>query len=80
VDVPLLLMNSFNTDADTHAILRKYGACKASITSFNQSQYPRILRDTMSPAPESYSDKDGWYPPGHGDLCVHLIRSLCPII
>ena len=39
VDVPLVLMNSFNTDEDTHKILRKYTQIKVSIHTFNQSRY-----------------------------------------
>ena len=36
VDVPLVLMNSFNTDSDTEKILRKYGKAKCHISTFNQ--------------------------------------------
>jgi len=43
--VPLVLMNSFNTDEDTEKILRKYGKVKVNIHTFNQSRYPRINRE-----------------------------------
>ncbi len=36
VDVPLVLMNSFNTDEDTHALLRKYSGNRVTVKSFNQ--------------------------------------------
>jgi UDP-N-acetylglucosamine pyrophosphorylase len=38
-DVPLVLMNSFNTDEDTEKILRKYSQMKIKIHTFNQSRY-----------------------------------------
>ena len=41
-NVPLVLMNSFNTDEDTHKIIRKYSGFNVSIHTFNQSRYPRI--------------------------------------
>jgi UTP--glucose-1-phosphate uridylyltransferase len=75
VDVPLLLMNSFNTDEDTAAVLHKYAGCATTIKSFNQSKFPRMYRDTMQPAPKTYGDKEGWYPPGHGDLYRSLADS-----
>ncbi|XP_012941896.1 UTP--glucose-1-phosphate uridylyltransferase [Aplysia californica] len=76
VDVPLVLMNSFNTDEDTHKILRKYSQIKVSIHTFNQSRYPRINRDTLMPMARSFSESDeGWYPPGHGDVYYSLYNS-----
>ena len=50
-NVPLVLMNSFNTDEDTMKIIRKYSGFNISIQTFNQSCYPRISRDTLMPAP-----------------------------
>jgi UTP--glucose-1-phosphate uridylyltransferase len=38
-DVPLVLMNSFNTDEDTKKILQKYNHCRVKIYTFNQSRY-----------------------------------------
>lgn len=74
VDVPLLLMNSFNTDEDTEVVVRKYGEhCK--IERFNQSQFPRLFKDTLKPAPTNFTDKDAWYPPGHGDFYRSLQAS-----
>jgi len=37
-NVPLVLMNSFNTDEDTHKILRKYAMMNIEIHTFNQSR------------------------------------------
>eukprot|EP00061_Rhincodon_typus_P015677 g43482.t1 len=36
-DVPLVLMNSFNTDEDTKKILQKYRQSRVKIYTFNQS-------------------------------------------
>ncbi|XP_065062336.1 UTP--glucose-1-phosphate uridylyltransferase-like isoform X1 [Rhopilema esculentum] len=68
-DIPLVLMNSFNTDKDTQKSLRKYGSCRVKIFSFEQSQFPRISKDSLRPivADLNSEDLEHWYPPGHGD-------------
>lgn len=48
-NVPLVLMNSFNTDEDTQKIIRKYQGLQVEIYTFHQSCYPRINRDTLLP-------------------------------
>ncbi len=48
-DVPLVLMNSFNTDEDTQKIISKYSGFKVRILTFNQSRYPRIHKETLMP-------------------------------
>ena len=71
VNVPLVLMNSFNTDEDTQKIIRKYRGLQLEIHTFNQSCYPRINRDTLLPIATSADvkkDPEAWYPPGHGDF------------
>jgi UTP--glucose-1-phosphate uridylyltransferase len=76
VDVPLILMNSFNTDEETKRIIRKYTDHQVTIRTFNQSRYPRISRDSMLPIPRTPDDDPShWYPPGHGDLFESLARS-----
>ncbi|KAI0320904.1 UTP--glucose-1-phosphate uridylyltransferase-domain-containing protein [Amylostereum chailletii] len=76
VDVPLILMTSFNTHEDTLRIIKKYANQQLRITTFNQSRYPRILKETLLPAPKSANDdKKNWYPPGHGDLYNALLHS-----
>ncbi|KAL1953933.1 hypothetical protein VTO42DRAFT_2011 [Malbranchea cinnamomea] len=76
VNVPLVLMNSFNTDDDTQSIIKKYEGHNIDIITFNQSRYPRILRDSLLPAPKSYdSPISDWYPPGHGDVFESLYNS-----
>lgn len=70
-DVPLVLMNSFNTDEDTEKIVRKYKGLQVKIYTFNQSCFPRISRDSLLPIPKDYNvdaNIEAWYPPGHGDF------------
>lgn len=75
-NVPLLLMNSFNTHDDTQTIVEKYQNSNIEIHTFNQSQYPRLVVDDFLPLPsKGRTDKDGWYPPGHGDVFPSLMNS-----
>ncbi|XP_043603442.1 UTP--glucose-1-phosphate uridylyltransferase isoform X1 [Bombus pyrosoma] len=70
-NVPLILMNSFNTDDDTQRIIRKYKGIDVDIHTFNQSCYPRINRDSLLPTAKHCDvndDIEAWYPPGHGDF------------
>ncbi|KAM3328046.1 UTP-glucose-1-phosphate uridylyltransferase isoform X1 [Capsicum galapagoense] len=74
--VPLLLMNSFNTHDDTLKIVEKYANSNIDIHTFNQSQYPRLVTEDFTPLPcKGNSGKDGWYPPGHGDVFPSLMNS-----
>ncbi|KAJ1377376.1 UTP--glucose-1-phosphate uridylyltransferase [Sesbania bispinosa] len=74
--VPLLLMNSFNTHDDTQKIIEKYQNSNIEIHTFNQSQYPRLVVDDFLPLPsKGHTGKDGWYPPGHGDVFPSLMNS-----
>ncbi|KAI3502741.1 hypothetical protein L1887_31007 [Cichorium endivia] len=74
--VPLLLMNSFNTHDDTQKIVEKYSGSKIEIHTFNQSQYPRLVTEDFLPLPtKGVAGKDGWYPPGHGDVFPSLMNS-----
>jgi len=69
VNVPFVLMNSFNTDQDTANVIKKYEGHKIEILTFNQSKYPRVLKDSLLPAPKSSESQiSDWYPPGHGDV------------
>ncbi|KAK7692934.1 hypothetical protein QCA50_004575 [Cerrena zonata] len=76
VDVPLILMTSFNTHDDTLRIIKKYANQQLRIVTFNQSRYPRIHKETLLPLPKTADDDKGkWYPPGHGDLYNALYQS-----
>lgn len=69
--VPLVLMNSFNTDEDTQKVIRKYQGFQVKTYTFNQSRYPRVNKESLMPVAKSAganADLDAWYPPGHGDF------------
>ncbi|XP_030208485.1 UTP--glucose-1-phosphate uridylyltransferase isoform X1 [Gadus morhua] len=78
-DVPLVLMNSFNTDEDTKKILQKYTHHRVKIHTFNQSRYPRINKESLLPIASDLGMKganaDAWYPPGHGDIYASFHNS-----
>lgn len=66
-NVPLILMNSFNTDERTKKIIKKYN----DIKTVKQSAFPRISSENLMPI----SGDEVWYPPGHGDVFFTLIKS-----
>jgi len=74
--VPLILMNSFNTHDDTLKVITKYTNVKEPIRTFNQSRFPRIIKDSLLPmAKDPQGDLEDWYPPGHGDVYRALYNS-----
>ncbi|CAI6373235.1 unnamed protein product [Macrosiphum euphorbiae] len=71
VNVPLVLMNSFNTDKDTEQIIRKYKGLQVEIYTFNQSCFPRVSKESLLPIAHDCDIEgniEAWYPPGHGDF------------
>ena len=48
-DVPLVLMNSFNTEEETKKIIQKYAGFQVQIRTFQQSRYPRFKKDSNLP-------------------------------
>ncbi|XP_046693151.1 UDP-glucose pyrophosphorylase 2a isoform X2 [Silurus meridionalis] len=78
-DVPLVLMNSFNTDEDTKKILQKYTHHRVKIHTFNQSRYPRINKESLLPVATNMGltgeNMEAWYPPGHGDIYTSFYNS-----
>ena len=46
-NVPLVLMNSFNTDKDTKNMIKRYSGQRVEILTFNQSCFPRINKETL---------------------------------
>lgn len=63
--VPLVLMNSFYTHAETD--IEKYKG-RLHIETFQQNKFPRIRKDSELPLDEEKFGRDAWYPPGHGDF------------
>lgn len=76
VNVPFILMNSFNTDEETKRIIQKYTGHNVNILTFNQSRFPRINKDSLLPlSRDPEGEISHWYPPGHGDLFESLYNS-----
>jgi UTP--glucose-1-phosphate uridylyltransferase len=76
VQVPLILMNSFNTDTETKRITQKYLNQDINIMTFNQSRFPRVQKESHLPMPKDHvGDAGDWYPPGHGDLFESIVHS-----
>jgi UTP--glucose-1-phosphate uridylyltransferase len=78
--LPLVLMDSFRTQADTRAALERHPALVHGQTvplSFLQHRVPKVLAHDLSPAPlVAGADPElAWCPPGHGDLYPALVTS-----
>lgn len=74
--IPLVLMNSFSTDADTRAVLEHYPAIQSALpTTMLQHKIPKVLRDSLQPAVWPDDPDLEWCPPGHGDLYAVLVVS-----
>mmetsp|Transcript_4044 Transcript_4044/g.8698 ORF Transcript_4044/g.8698 Transcript_4044/m.8698 type:complete len:561 (+) Transcript_4044:649-2331(+) len=77
VDVPLILMNSFNTDKETKRLLSRYDDRHVSIKTFSQTCFPLLDRSTVTPLASGKFSKQSqsmWYPPGHGDVYTSISR------
>jgi len=75
--IPLIFMNSFNTNEDTLRYLEKYpnlGLFNVPY-SFTQNKYPRITKETMQPFKHPVDSNRNWNPPGHGDIYMAMIIS-----
>ena len=76
IGLPLVLMNSFNTRADTLTALEKYPALKSEIPlDFLQHKVPKINRADLTPARWPQNRDLEWCPPGHGDIYTALVTS-----
>ncbi|HOE91704.1 MAG TPA: UTP--glucose-1-phosphate uridylyltransferase, partial [Candidatus Cloacimonadota bacterium] len=67
--VPIIFMNSFNTQADTLSALAKYENIGKQVCplDFIQNKFPKIRKDNFMPL-ENKDDTLNWNPPGHGDI------------
>jgi UTP--glucose-1-phosphate uridylyltransferase len=75
-DIPLVLMNSFNTDEESTEFLKRYPQLGSGIPlSFLQHKFPKVLKDDLSPAVWPMDPDLEWNPPGHGDIYYALITS-----
>ncbi len=76
-DVPLVLMNSFATQADSLAALEKYPALRRHRIplDFLQHKVPKINQNTLKPVEWPQNPALEWCPPGHGDIYTALVTS-----
>jgi len=74
--VPLILMNSFNTDADSRAVLERYPDLAGPIPStLMQHKVPKVFQDSLAPAEWPANPDLEWCPPGHGEVYIALATS-----
>jgi UTP--glucose-1-phosphate uridylyltransferase len=74
--LPLVLMNSFRTRADSRKVLARYPELAGDLPAdFLQHQVPRITKDAGAPAVWPANPEHEWCPPGHGDLFPALVSS-----
>lgn len=74
VEVPLLFMDSYNTQEDSQVELKKVGFHQKVGSTFLQHKVPRLVRETLEPLTAS-SSKEEWCPPGHGDIYFTLLET-----
>lgn len=76
IGAPLLLMNSFVTDAESLAVLAQYPELDGRLPpSFIQHKQPRVAAHDLGPAAWPDDPELEWCPPGHGDLYIALVTS-----
>jgi UTP--glucose-1-phosphate uridylyltransferase len=76
-DVPLVLMNSFNTSADSLSHMERYpGLSTGPIPlEFLQHKVPKVLVDDFGPALAPEAPARTWCPPGHGDIYTAMVTT-----
>ncbi|MCW2924987.1 MAG: UTP--glucose-phosphate uridylyltransferase [Thermoleophilia bacterium] len=77
VELPLLLMDSFSTQADTLRALEAWPQLRVDDLplDFLQHREPKLLADTLEPVTWPADPRLEWCPPGHGDLYPALVAS-----
>ncbi|MCK5514691.1 MAG: UTP--glucose-1-phosphate uridylyltransferase [Deltaproteobacteria bacterium] len=74
--LPLVLMDSFSTQADSLAALETYPELKGSIPlDFLQNKVPKINQNGLNPVSWPQNPELEWCPPGHGDIYIALVTS-----
>ncbi|GAB4277529.1 MAG: UTP--glucose-1-phosphate uridylyltransferase [Candidatus Promineifilaceae bacterium] len=74
-NTPLVLMNSFATEADSLATLAKYNLAVNIPQSFLQHKAPKVRRDNLLPVEWPPNPELTWCPPGHGDIYTAVYTS-----
>ncbi len=74
--IPLILMNSFTTDAQSRAVLERYPDLRGPIpNAVLQNKIPKIRQDTLGPVDWPADPQLEWCPPGHGEVYIVLATS-----
>ncbi len=74
--IPLLLMNSYNTQEKSLEVIKKYELSNQNIpVDFLQHKIPKINEDDFKPAEYSSNSLLEWCPPGHGEIYTALVTS-----
>jgi UTP--glucose-1-phosphate uridylyltransferase len=74
IDVPLFLMDSYNTQEDCQNELQKIGFKQVYPSTFLQHKAPRLKKSDLTPI-ELKDKKEEWCPPGHGDIYLTLLET-----
>lgn len=77
VELPLLFMNSFRTQADTRAAVAHHvGLATDGLRGdLQQNSEPKLLVEELSPVSWPADPELEWCPPGHGDVFPALLTS-----
>lgn len=77
VQVPLVLMNSFRTSAESLRILADYPSLPVEglPLEFLQNAEPKLVPEGLLPAEWPEDPELEWCPPGHGDVFVAMMTS-----
>lgn len=74
--LPLVLMNSFNTQADSLAALSAYPELNVGLPlDFVQNKVPKVLQESFQLPQDTEPAELAWCPPGHGDIYTALQTS-----
>ncbi len=77
--IPLILMNSFRTEADCIEFLNNLDSFDPKQdgidVSFIQNRVPKLCAETLQPLSLPNKSASEWCPPGHGDLYTALHQS-----
>ncbi|MCP5061038.1 MAG: UTP--glucose-1-phosphate uridylyltransferase [Ignavibacteriae bacterium] len=75
-EIPLVLMNSYNTQNDSLEVLNKYPQLTNKLPlDFLQAKIPKINVNDFQPAEYSENTNLEWCPPGHGEIYTALVTS-----
>jgi len=75
--LPVVFMNSFNTETHTLEALRAYGDLPVAgiPLTFLQHRFPKVCQAGLTPASWPADPNLEWNPPGHGDIYTALVTS-----